>query len=189
MADPAVRFLLQRRLDRRDGSDLGLVSELHGRAQADGWIGIGELRLRLVGVEERLDHEPQPTVGRHLLQVRQRHGAEWLPVVRAGDIDHIPVAARSLRAADDQLGRARARARVDATAAQRLEELDPLGIAGLAEDGDGRLAAIGVLTDEIRQRARHLGGPRGRRRVARRSRGEPRDQRKENDETVSHAFF
>src|SRR5207244_589443 len=106
---------LQRRLDRRDGSDLGLVSELHGRAQADGWIRIGELRLRLVGVEERLDHEPQPTVGRHLRQVRQRYGAEWLPVVRAGDIDHIPVAARSLRAADDQLGRARARARVDAT--------------------------------------------------------------------------
>ena len=72
-----------------------------------------------------------------------------------------------------------------ASHAQSSEALKAL--ADLAvDDTDRREAAV---TDEVRQRLRHLRGRRGRRRVARRSRGEPRDQRKENGGTRDHAFF
>ncbi len=83
-----------------------------------------------------------------------------------------------------------ARARVDTAVAKRAEELDPLRVARLAQDGHGRLALVRVVAGEIGQRRGDLGGRRGSGgRVTRRSRGEPRDQRKEYGETVAHAFF
>ena len=128
-------------------------------------------------------------IGRHFLQLGQRDGAERLLLVGARDVDDVLVAAGRLRPADDQLGRARLRPRVDAAVAERAEEPDPLRIARLAEDGDGRLAPIGVVTREVRQ-------ARGRFPAIAQAepRGPPRERRatrsaKESSETVSHAFF
>src|SRR5207247_193850 len=113
---------------------------------------------------------------------------ERLSIVGADDVDDVLVAAGRLAAADHELGGAPVRARVDAAVAERAEELDPLRVARLAEDGDGGLAFVGVVGPEIGQRSGDLGGRRGAGRVARRSHGEPHDQRKENGET-DHAFF
>src|SRR5437899_3262277 len=79
------------------------------------------------------------------------------------------------RAAGEGLGLAGARARVDAALAERVEELEPPRIASLSQDGDGGLALVGVFTCEVGERAGDLGRRGGQSRVARRSRGEPRD--------------
>jgi hypothetical protein len=190
MAHPAIRFFLQRLFDDGGGAGGGLVAELHGGAASYGGIRIGQLALRLVGVEKRLDGEPEAPVSRDFLQVGQRHRAERLAIVGAGDVDHVLITRGGLGAADHQLGPTGARARVDAAVAQRAQELNPLRVPRLAEDGHGRLPLVRILADEIGERRGDLGGRRrSGGRVARRTRGEPRDQRKENGETRNHAFF
>jgi hypothetical protein len=190
MAHPAIGFLLQRFLDDGGRGGHGLVAELHGGATPHGGIGVGELHLRLVGVEERFDGQPEAPVGRHFFELGQRHRAQRLTIVRAADVDHVLVALGGLAAADQELGLAGPRARVDAPVAERAQELNPLRVPRLADHGDGRFPLVRVVTREIGQRRSDLGRGRGSGgRVARRSRGEPRDQRKENGETRDHAFF
>ena len=129
---PAVGFFLERRFDDGCRAGRGLIAELHGGSASHAGIGIGKLRLGLVGVEKRLDHETEAAVGRDFLQVRQRHGAERLAVVGAGDVDDVLIALRGFGAADHELGLPGARARVHAAVAERAQELNPLRIARLA---------------------------------------------------------
>ena len=190
VAHPAIGFLLQRVFDDGCGGGNGLVAELHGGAAPYGGVGVGELRLRLIGVEERLDGQTEAPVGRHFFEIGQRHRAERRAIVGGADVDHVLVALRGLAATDHELGLAGARARVDATVAERAQELNPLRIARLANHGDGRFPLVRVVAGEIGERRGDFGGGRGSGgRVARCSRGEPRDQRKEYGETGDHAFF
>jgi hypothetical protein len=178
------RFLLDRRLDHRRRARRRLVAELHGGTAARLRIGTLELQARLIGIEERLDGDAQPAVGGDLDQAGQRHRAQRLSVVGGCDLDDLGVALGGLGAAHHNLGVLGLAARVHVAVAQRGEELQPLRIPGPADHGDGRLALVRVVDDEIGERLDGLGGLR----VARRRTGEPRHDQ-QHEQSLHQAFF
>src|SRR5262249_50708224 len=178
-------FLRDGGLDDAGHARVRLVAELHGSAASRLGIGAGQLQARLVGIEERLDRDAQPSVGRDFRETRHRHRAERLSVVGGGDVDHVLIALRRLGATDHDVGPVLA-SRIYVAVAQRREEFEPLRVLGAAEHRHRRLALVAVFRGEIGERLDDI----GRLRVARRRSGEPRHGQQQQQERMLHqAFF
>ena len=178
------RLLLDRLLDHGRRAGVGLVPELQGGAAARLGIGTGELSARLVGIQERLDRDAQPPVGRDLDEPRQRHRAKRLPLVGGCDLDHLGVPLGGLRPTHHDLEVLAFAARVDVAVAERAQEVQPLRIARAADDVDRRLPLVRVVDGEIGEGLEGV----GRLRVARRGAGEPRHEQQQ-EQTLHQAFF